>query len=167
MRPSSLILLCALVPSFGCNSHGGPLSTLERELLPIRKIKYMGDCAMFFLFGEGEKQPLYCTHTKVNDNHMKIRHYLFFSYIKRHCHLSCQWRTISLHSKSYFCFNLDIIFTCMVLSLQNFFKVVVCLSGYFSHYRFSLHLKFHICFQRRIKPYFEVNCTQLSNVPWI
>lgn len=31
-----------------------------------------------FLFGEREKQPLYYTYTKINNNHMKINHLVIF-----------------------------------------------------------------------------------------
>lgn len=71
-----------------------------------------------FFYLKKVKNSLCTAHTqKINNNHMKIKHLVIFPHIERHCHLPCQLRTISLLPKSYFCFNLYSIFTCMVLSL--------------------------------------------------
>lgn len=76
-----------LFPALVITHLGGQLSTLGRKLLPIkkinnRKIKYIEDCGMFFLFW-GEKQPLYCTYTESNNNHMNIKYLVIFPHNKR------------------------------------------------------------------------------------
>ena len=95
-----------------------------------------------FLF-ESKTQPLYCTYTEINNNHMNMKYLVIFSYIKRlPCTLSTE--NNSSPSKVIFLFQFRYYFTCRVFSIENFCRFVIHLSGYFSHYHFSLHLKFCI-----------------------
>lgn len=133
---------------------GGQLSTLGRKLLPIkkinnRKIKYIEDCGMFFLFW-GEKQPLYCTYTESNNNHMNIKYLVIFPPHQKTTIYPVNWEQF-FSSQSHTFVSIYILFSPVWFYLYSIpCRFVVYLSGYFSHYHFILHLKFCICIQRRI-----------------
>ena len=150
-----MILLYALFPALVIIHWVGQLSILGRKLQPIKRKKKKKntkenvECSFLF---ESKTQPLYCTYTEINNNHMNMKYLVIFSYIKRlPCTLSTE--NNSSPSKVIFLFQFRYYFTCRVFSIENFCRFVIHLSGYFSHYHFSLHLKFCICIQRIIKTF--------------
>lgn len=159
-----MIILYALVPSYGYNSHGGQLSTQGRELLPIRKmknkkIKQRGNCKMFFYL-EKVKASVLQIHKKLTITTWKSNIYLFSSTSKDTDIYLVNWEQF-LSSQSHIFVSICIVFSLIWFNSIKFLQVCFLPVRLLFIYHCNLYLKFHICFQRRIKTYFGVNCTQL------